>query len=177
MKPLIPLVCLLSIAGTKAMSQTTDAYVVNASGGTAMSGNDCYEWSIGELVLVNDMTATDGKYILTNGFLQPFVRNENVVTIPERFRNHEVRLLPNPVRDVLGIQFLTGDYGKLRLAIYDERGYLKYYREVDVAGAPIVEYVNMLSYANSNYMLKADFENADKNKNNKTQSYKIVKLH
>jgi hypothetical protein len=177
MKTLLPLVCLLIIGGGHAISQTTQPYVVNVSGGSGTSENDCFEWSIGELSLVNDMTASDGKYILTNGFLQPFARNEHVVNIPERFLNYEVRLLPNPVKDVLGIQFLTGDYGKLRLAIYDERGSIKYYREVNVGGSPVVEYVNMISYASGNYLLRADFDNADKFKSKKTQSYKIVKIH
>lgn len=176
MKTFLPIILLLAITGKQAMSQTMQPCVINTSGGCYQAGNDCYEWSIGELVLVNEMTAYDGKFIVTNGFLQPFAKNEQVVNTPAALRDHEIRILRNPVKDVLGVQFFTHETGKLALSIYDERGYIKYYRVLNVSAGGVTESVNMINYANGNYMLKAEFVSTSQT-NLKTRSYKIVKIH
>lgn len=158
------------------MSQSMQPCVVNASGGSYTSANYSYEWSIGELVLVNEMKDADSKYVLTNGFLQPFARNENSTKPPAIFRQHEFRVLNNPVKDVLRVQLLTSETGRLMLSVFDERGNVSCYREVNVSVAGTIENINMRGLANGTYLLKAAFI-ADKSKEKKSQSYKLLKIH
>ena len=133
--------------------------------------------SIGELALVNEMVATEGKYIITNGFLQPYIRKGNPAEAPAVFKDHEIRILTNPVKNMLGVQLISNDKGKLKLSVFDERGYLMYYDEINVIGAGATATINMMNYANGNYLLKADFTNDDKTKTKKARTYKIIKIH
>ena len=177
MNNFISLICFLTIAGEQAASQSAQPFVINSSGGSSANEYYSYEWSIGELVLVNEMVANDGKYILTNGFLQPLIRNPNFVTPPTLFRDHEIRVLNNPVKDQLGIQFISNETGTLKLSVFDERGYLKYYNEINVMGSGATEFINMMNCASGNYLLKADFTNEDQTQKQKARTYKIIKIH
>jgi hypothetical protein len=174
MKNLIVIIVLFTITGKHAISQTTQQFVINSSGGAYDKGRYAYEWSIGELVLVNNMIANDNRFILTNGFLQPFA-GMNRVNIPAMFLDHEIRLLPNPVKDFLAVQLNTKERGKLRLYLYDELGYMRYYNELNVTDPGIVETINMIRYASAAYVLKADFINADPSKGSKSRTYKVIK--
>ena len=177
MKTFLPILFLLAFSSEQAMSQSNDPCVINSSGGSYQSGNDSYEWSIGELVLVNEMTASDGKYILTNGFLQPFAKNQAVINTPAALKDQELRILRNPVKDVLAVQFSAYHKGRLALSIYDERGYIKYHRVVEVPAGVTTETVNMFNFANGNYMLKAEYVSATQTNLQKARSYKIIKVH
>jgi hypothetical protein len=175
MKNCTLLFCALA-CGMFSMSQTMQPCVINASGGTYSGQNYSYEWSIGELVLVNEMKDSDSKYVLTNGFLQPFARNENSQKPPAIFRQHEFRVLNNPVKDELRIQLLTGEAGHLMLWMYDDRGNISSYRVVNVSAAGTIESIGMRGFANGTYMLKASFT-GDITKEKKSQTYKILKIH
>lgn len=164
------------VCGMASMSQTTQPCVINASGGTYSSADYSYEWSIGELVLVNEMKDNDSKYVLTNGFLQPFARNESNQKPPAIFRQHEFRVLNNPVKDVMRVQLLTAEAGKLVLYVYDERGNIICYREANVSSSGTIESVEMRGFANGTYMLKASFTGAT-TKEKKSQTYKLLKIH
>jgi hypothetical protein len=60
MKNFTLLVFLLGIVCAQAFSQSTLSNVINSSGGAYASDSYSYEWSIGELVLVNEMVEKDG---------------------------------------------------------------------------------------------------------------------
>lgn len=176
MKYYIPLIFLLTIAGEHASSQSAQPCIINTSGGSFANESYTYEWSIGELVLVNEMVANDGKYILTNGFLQPFLHNGNSVMPPSLFKDHEIRLLNNPIKDVLGVQLISIETGNFRLWVYDERGYIKYFNAINIMGAGITEFINMINYANGNYLLKAEFTSDDQTNTKKARTYKFIKI-
>ena len=170
------LVLLFIIVCGKTFSQSTQPCVINSSGGEYANDSYSYEWSIGELVLVNEMVSSDGTYILTNGFLQPYTGNGNPLYPPWVFRNHEIRLLNNPVKNTLGVQLTTNATGRLKLKVYDERGYLKYYTEMNVSSAMVTQSINMMSCANGNYFLKAEFTSNDQSKKYREGTYKFIKI-
>ena len=175
MKHYLLLLCAL-ISFMCSMSQSMQPCVINTSGGSYSSSNYSYEWSIGELVLVNEMKDADSKYVLTNGFLQPFARNENATKPPAIFRQHEFRVLNNPVKDNLRVQLLTSETGRMVLSVYDERGNVSRYREVNVSASGTTEDISMRGLANGTYLLKASFT-ADKTKEKRSQTYKLLKIH
>ena len=159
-----------------ARGQSVQASVINVSGGTYSNQDYSYEWSIGELVLVNEMKDADNKYVLTNGFLQPFTRSENASKPPAVFRQQEFRVLTNPVKDVLRVQLITSHPGRLMLCVYDGRGNIAAYQELSVSASGTTENVNMRGLANGTYFLKASF-NEYATRAEKTQSYKLLKIH
>jgi hypothetical protein len=176
MKNFTLLVLLSAIVCSQASSQSTLSNVINSSGGAYASDSYSYEWSIGELVLVNEMVEKDGKYILTNGFLQPYSHTGKPIT-PEAFKNHELRLLQNPVKDALGVLLTTNERGKLKLKVYDERGYVKYYNVIPVNGDVVTQYINLFSCASGNYFLRAEFTSNDQTKKYKEGTFKFIKIH
>ena len=175
MKKIFTLAWLLAVSATAVSQEMHD--VVNASGGTYTGTSYSCEWSIGELVLVNEMTASDGKCILTNGFLQPSTGKKHTNSSPSVIKGHEVRLFNNPVKSLLGVELVSNEAGILRLTVYDERGYIKYYGDIQVSGEGTITNINMSHYTNGNYLLKTEFVANGVVKNRKVQSFKIVKIH
>jgi hypothetical protein len=160
----------------QAFSQSEQQNVINSSGGAYATDSYSYEWSIGELVLVNEMVEKDGKYILTNGFLQPYTQNGKPV-VPASFKDNEIRLLQNPVKDALGVMLTTNERGTLRLKVYDERGYIKYVNVIIVNGDVVTSTINMFNCASGNYFLRAEFVSGDQSKKHKEGTFKFVKVH
>ena len=170
------LVLLFVIVCGKTFSQSAQSSVINSAGGEYANDSSSYEWSIGELVLVNEMVSSDGTYILTNGFLQPYSGQGKSIYQPWVFANHEIRLLNNPVKNNLGVQLITNAAGRLKLKVYDERGYLKYYKEIIVSSDIITETINMMSCANGTYFLKAEFVSTYQSKKYREGTYKFIKI-
>lgn len=152
------------------------ASVINVSGGSYKGSDYAYEWSIGELVLVNEMKDADDKYVLTNGFLQPFVRSQNAQKPSAVFKQQEFRLLNNPVKDILRVELITTQPGRLMLCIYDERGNIASYRDLSVSASGTIEHINMHGLANGTYFLKASFH-VFATREEKTETYKVLKIH
>jgi hypothetical protein len=48
--------------------------VINAGGGTFQAGYYQFEWSIGELALIGEMSSSNNSLVITNGFIQPFIQ-------------------------------------------------------------------------------------------------------
>jgi hypothetical protein len=177
MKTFTPvLLCLLVILYEPVSAQSMQASVINTSGGSYEGSGYTYEWSIGELALVNEMRDGDGAYVLTNGFLQPFPKKEVGQLPPAVLKKYEFRVLNNPVRDAVRFQLQTMEKGKLVLCLYDEKGYTKHYQEMNVSAGGLLETVNMMSCASANYVLKVTFI-GDVSKEKKSQSYKLIKIH
>lgn len=176
MKNFTLLVLLSAIVCAQAFSQLAQQNVINSSGGSYSTDTYSYEWSIGELVLVNEMVEKDSKYSLTNGFLQPLSLKGKPVT-PESFKNNEIRIIQNPVKDVLGVLLTTNERGKLKLKVYDERGYVKYYNVINVDGDVVTQNINMFSCASGGYFLKAEFTSNDSSKKYKEGTYKFIKIY
>lgn len=176
MKSFTLLISLLAIVCSRALSQSAQQSVINASGGSYEIDAYSYEWSIGELVLVNEMVEKDGKYMLTNGFLQPYTFNGKPIT-PATFKGQEIRILHNPVKTNLGVQLTTSEAGKLRLKVYDEGGYTKYTNEISVPAGVTTETISMMNCASGNYFLKAEFISSDLSKKYKEGTFKFIKIH
>src|SRR5688572_31582893 len=56
-------------------AQSITPSVINTSGGSFKSGYYEFEWSVGELALVGEMTSLNRYLVITNGFIQPFVQS------------------------------------------------------------------------------------------------------
>lgn len=69
---------LFAVVGSKA--QSVGAVIVNSAGNTYTQKDITYEWSVGELALVETML--NKQVSITNGLLQPIVSNLNIAGAP-----------------------------------------------------------------------------------------------
>jgi Secretion system C-terminal sorting domain len=172
MKARILLVVVFPMFAFSVFAQTITPQVINSSGGSFQKGYHIVDWSIGELALVNHMFSTD--YIVTNGFIQPFTHEPNLFENNYSFGEGEIRILPNPTRDVLEIDFRTKQQGKVSIILVDVLGKTLYKREVTSHGHGQIEKINMTKYAHGSYFLQINL-NPFIGFTRKTGAYKIIK--
>ncbi|WP_412468553.1 gliding motility-associated C-terminal domain-containing protein [Pedobacter sp. KLB.chiD] len=103
---------------TRASAQDNLPFTLNSAGGYGSSGGQLFDFNFGEMVLVN--TFSTGPYLLSQGFLQPYLLNTSSVTDVTVVNNV---ITPNGdgKNDVLLIQGLER-YPGSKLSIYDRAG-------------------------------------------------------
>jgi hypothetical protein len=176
MKKIILILFCYLIACFCAVGQSPMPSVVNAAGGSWKNGSAVYEWSIGELALVNEMQSADDNIIITNGFLQTYAGPGKKDSIAKPFTGKEIHILPNPTKGKLQVNFALTEPGRLKLAMCDELGFIIYKKELFVSGAPVTEIINMEGFASGNYFLVMEMLPGHGN-TKRQQSFKIIKIH
>ena len=106
---------------TQSAAQADMQQVINTTGGTSESGAFSLDWSIGELALVNEMDAPNDKFRLTNGFLQPYSIH-GYHKEKSFFERSDIKVYPNPTKDMVEIDFMTSQKGKISVTIVNDAG-------------------------------------------------------
>ncbi len=129
------------------------------------------------------MNASNGNYILTNGFIQPA---EYIIQTPQKnpifFNNTEIssaniRIFPNPTQDIIAVDFSQAYTGKINLQLFDEHGHIIYTKDIPTYGLGFIEKINMKALPSGAYMLFIKQLNIVSGKYDSiTGSYKIIKL-
>ncbi len=141
-----------------AIGQIIAPQTVNSTGGSNRKGNLRLDWSVGEMALVNTLSAPDGGNMITNGVIQPQTgvakssNNRNV-----DFIKNEIRILPNPTRGVLDVSINMKQPGQTMLRLYDELGRLRYATTVATDRYQQIERIDMTTFLRGNYMLHVEF--------------------
>lgn len=139
-------------------SQVVAPSVFNAGGGTFQSGYHQFEWSIGELSLVGDMTSSNNAVVITNGFLQPFIQYPSRDNSNHIFGDDEIKVFPNPASSYVEINFLTKQRGRITISFYDASG-KKILVTADVYhGVGLIKRIPVSQLPNEVYMLHIDLE-------------------
>lgn len=154
-------------------AQSISPSIINTNGGfTTLAGNH-YEWSIGEMVLVN--TASTGNLIVTQGILQPFKSSGGTATKDEKNIYNLVKVYPNPSNDIL---FMDADFkeeGILQVKLCDIQGKILYKNEYIITKYDISKTSYTLNmFAAGTYYLILDFSNKN---NTYTATYKLEKTN
>ena len=156
-------------------SQSIAPVVVNAGGGTFQSGYYQFEWSIGELALVGDMTSSNNSLVITNGFIQPFIQYPSRDNGNHIFGNDEIKVFPNPASNYVEINFLTKQRGRITINFYDASG-KKILTTADVYnGVGLIKRIPVSQLPNEVYMLHIDLNSYD-GFIAKKGIYKIIKI-
>lgn len=87
--------------GNNCLAQSIGPQTLNAAGGSAVVAGNNYEWSIGEMVAVNTVTASN--ITVTQGLLQPILQTTGIDDV--NFNWGGIQIYPNPVNDRLQIKF------------------------------------------------------------------------
>ncbi|MER3498749.1 MAG: hypothetical protein C4308_09005 [Chitinophagaceae bacterium] len=107
-------------------SQSIAPGIINSSGGTFNDPNYYYriDWSVGEMSLVNTMQSYGGSgvYVLTNGFLQPYVNTPGTINNGGTFGTDEIKVFPNPAVNYVEIDIFTKQKGTFKMQLYNAVG-------------------------------------------------------
>jgi hypothetical protein len=158
MKGLSLTLLIIFLSGYAVFCQGITPQVVNASGGTAKKGYYIVDWSVGEMALINLMQSGNAGsgYIITNGFIQPFTHHPSGIDNEYFFSDDEIRILPNPTRDIVEIDFRTKQKGHVRMQLLDIAGKAIYYKEFESFGDGHIERINMYHLAGGTYVLNTE---------------------
>lgn len=130
-------------------AQVQHAATVNATGGSTQLGGNTYEWSVGEMVLVN--TVATANLVVTQGLLQPIL-NATGIRHPELSAD-QLKVYPNPTKDIVFIQPSLKPNTSLSLLVYDISGRAFFRKTVVLKSGTEVQGIDLGTYAAGNYLL------------------------
>lgn len=175
MKPIFFASLVATALAASEAAQAQVEQVVNSSGGTASQNNLSVDWSIGELALVNVMESPDSRFMLTNGFLQP---NNHVIYRREKsyFQPFDLRLYPNPTKDILALDFFTVQKGQVAIFIYSDAGKLVHQDQFAYDGNGESYEVHLKNYPAGVYSVYVYLDPYE-GQVRKTGSYRVIKIN
>jgi hypothetical protein len=176
--------CVLLLAGGtwQATAQSAKPFVLNAAGGSFNDPNAYFhfEWSIGELTLINAMAPADSIILLTHGVLQPcteFVTKSNISTL---FAIGEYRLFPNPTAGRFELDFFVRESGRMELQLTDSYGKVLERRQYQYDGCCRIEFFNLTPYPAGTYYVIAKLSpnrnNSDGRMITRQSGFRVVKI-
>ncbi len=167
------LILLLGMSTT--IAQTTAPYTVNIAGNQVSIGNYSFEWSVGESAAITTMTSSN--LLVTNGLLQYSVENQKEANLVTSFLFDEIRVYPNPVKNILYINILHANKGKHQIELLDAKG--RKIREVQLkyTGMGALENWNLSGLPAGQYFLNIRQTDPVTGRLVKKGAYKIVKIN
>ena len=138
-------------------SQTVTPVVLSNQGGFSALSGGSVSWTIGEPVSETYTTATK---ITTMGFHQPEL---SIITlIAEQGADQNILVYPNPVKDVLTVNFSGLKAGTYNLELLDGIGKLIFKTETTISATSQTYQLKVNEVAAGNYFLKVDNANFSK---------------
>jgi len=158
-----------------AASQTIAPQTVNTTGGSNRKGNIRLDYSVGEMALVNTLSSPTTGEMITNGLIQP----EGAVVKKKgknemNFKEGEIRILPNPTRDLLTVGMNMSHEGTVTIRLFDVLGNLLYKKEMKANRHGQMDMIDMSGYIKGHYMLKVEL--VASGYKYKEGFYKIIKV-
>jgi Secretion system C-terminal sorting domain len=116
---------IILLTGYSALAQSATPTVTNAGGGSYNDPNSYYryfEWSIGELTLINTVASADSSVVVYQGVLQPCTDKPGFSVFEDVFAPGDFKLFPNPTTGQFEINFFIRESGMLTLEMTDVSG-------------------------------------------------------
>lgn len=161
----------ISMAALGATAQNISPSVLNSTGGSNSIGNNVYEWSFGEMTLVD--TYTSPNLILTQGVLQ----NNSAVTIGIASLASsllDLSVYPNPSQDFIHIKSSSKDESPLSYVLTDVSGKKIQGKEGCISSLNNEQTVSLQDLPSGVYFLQiAD----DKKGSNHSKTFQIQKIN
>ncbi|WP_315816018.1 hypothetical protein [Paraflavitalea speifideaquila] len=104
------LLLLLTASTCHLSAQSIKPFVFNVAGGYFNDPNSYYryDWSIGEMTMIDALAPSDSIILLTHGLLQPLTEIVGKSNLSLIFGSGEYRLFPNPTPGKFELDFLCG---------------------------------------------------------------------
>jgi hypothetical protein len=170
MKKQFLLIPLGIVAFLHAGAQSVGPSTLNSTGGSAALSGKTYEWSIGEMTVVN--TATASNIIVTQGILQPMPPQTGIRE--NHLTNQNIKVYPNPAENVVYLQPGFTSSGNLQYSLQNMTGQTIMQKETMLVTGDEKQTLVLESLPAGSYMLSVRFIHAGQLFNT---SFKIQKLH
>lgn len=157
------------ISAIPVLAQTYTPAALNVGGGSNTINGQEFEYSIGEMVLVN--TATASNIVVTQGVLQPGDFGTGISN--NLLGDGQVSVYPNPFDDFVNIAIDLPTYGSLLLSVYNIDGKLISQKGISIRSGKDNTRLSLEHLASGNYVLNAVFETGTESY---YQSFKIQKM-
>lgn len=170
MRKIVYLLAMFSAIGYGTKAQSVGPTVLNSTGGSGSVVGNLFDWSVGEMSLVN--TASGSNIIVTQGLLQPSDVPTGIANNP--FTQSSFVVYPNPAEDQVFLQpsFSGGD--QLMFTLMDVTGRTLLTQNVKLPTGKELQTINLTGLAAGNYLLQVQLNQKG---DNYSTSYKIQKLH
>lgn len=161
------------LSSTISYTQSISSSVINAGGGVSTHLYQ-FEWSVGEMALVNQMQS-GSQLIVSNGFLQPYILFPGTFYNSGQFEAGEISIMPNPASRFVEINFFTKQKGLLKLGFYDMLGKKVYAQQLTCNGVDLIHRIPLTGLPGGTYVLQISLD-ADQGYLSKQGAYKILKI-
>lgn len=150
MKTLLILVVFMQMLFIKVNSQTVERLVVSTSGGSG-HGRVYIDYTFGETFFE---TSESENIIMTNGFQQPLLKNNSGI-ITQEDKAVIISVFPNPVTDVVCIEFDEELAGSINVEVFDITGNSIMEKKWSLSNASTkVISIDMSSFALGTYLVR-----------------------
>ena len=164
----------LFLAATS-QAQITAPYAVNVAGKLITAGNYDFEWSLGESAAITTMG--NSNLMVTNGLLQYSIENQPETNLASFFLPDEIKVYPNPVRNLLEINILHANKGRHQIELLDEKGMQLKAVQLDYYGMGALEKWNLGGLSAGQYFLNIRQTDAVTGRLVKKGALKILKIN
>ncbi|MFZ4059056.1 MAG: T9SS type A sorting domain-containing protein [Ferruginibacter sp.] len=134
--------------------------ILNVAGGTYDNplSYHRYEWSFGELVLVQAFAPPDSSFLVTQGILQPCTDEVQSPTYTLYFEPADYKLFPNPTAGKFEVNFFVRTPGMMSLQLINTMGQILEKRSFHYNGCCRIEMFDISKYPNGLYFVVTDLK-------------------
>jgi hypothetical protein len=134
--------------------------ILNAAGGTYDNALSYYryEWSFGELLLIQAFAPPDSSVLVTQGVLQPCTDYIGYSPYTVLFEEGDYQLFPNPTAGKFEIDFFVRTPGMMSLQLINSIGQILEKRSYHYDGCCRIELFDISRYPNGVYFVVADLK-------------------
>ena len=132
--------------------------VLNTAGGTYDNALSYYryEWSFGELTLIQAMAPGDSSVLVTHGVLQPCTDKVGVSPYTVLFEAGDYKLFPNPTSGLFEVDFFVNTPGQMSLQLINSIGQVLTKKSYHYDGCCRIEMFDLTNYPGGVYFVVAD---------------------
>ena len=134
--------------------------ILNTAGGSydnALSYNR-YEWSFGEMVLIQAFAPADSSVLVTQGVLQPCTEKIGPYPYTLLFEAGDYKLFPNPTSGKFEVNFFVKTPGTMSLQLINSVGQILETRSSYYDGCCSIELFDISKYPAGIYFVVADLK-------------------
>lgn len=148
---------LLVFLSNFSMAQHVSPFVFNATGGSYENADSYYqfEWSIGELTIIDPFASADSSVTVMHGVLQPCTDKIGKSPFIVYFEPDDFKLFPNPTKGRFELDFFVRQTGRMEIQLTDASGKILQKRGYDYDGCCRIEYFDLTPYQNGVYFVIA----------------------
>jgi hypothetical protein len=134
--------------------------VLNVAGGSYDNPSSYYryEWSFGELLLVQAFAPADSSVIVTQGVLQPCTDKIGISPFTLLFDAGDYRLFPNPTTGKFEVDFFVRTPGRMSLQLINDIGQVLMKTSYHYDGCCRIDLFDISKYPNGLYFVVADLK-------------------